>query len=220
MPFNPIRRRLLGAGTALALAGCGNSPVARTVAAYWDQRGGSDRFTREQVDQLPYATLAAGVGDGPRAMLVLSRAEGEDLHWVTADKVVLVTRRGRLIKTAGLAAANLSDTRTLDPDPLSQPELWNTERQWRRSVDFRSNGEFGITLVAKWRPEGFEEIATFRGPRRALRVRERCEGPGAGWTLDNTFWLDSATGTVISSVQHITPDSLPLRLEILKPYRG
>lgn len=220
MPTHLTRRRLLLAGTAFALTGCGNSPVARTAAAFWDQRGGSDRFTREQVDQLPYATLAAGVGDGPRAMLVLSRADGDDLHWVSADKAILVTRRGRLIKTVGLAAANLGNTTMLDPDPLSQPGLWNAPRQSRRSVDFRSEREFGVTVVAEWIPERMEEIATFRGPRQALRVREHCIAPRAGWELDNTFWLDPASGTVISSIQQILPDTPPLRLELLKPYRA
>lgn len=220
MPINLTRRRLLGAGAALALAGCGNSPVARTAAVYWDQRGGGDRFTRDQVEQLPYATLAVGVGDGSRAMLVLSRAEGDDLHWVTADRVLLVTRHGRLVKTVGLAAGNLGNTTILDTDPLSRPELWNTPRQFRRSVDFGPTREFGVTLVADWRPDGPELISTFRGPRQALRVRERSHAPNAGWTLENTFWLDPTDAAIISSVQQIMPDTPPLRLECLKPYRG
>lgn len=224
IPISLTRRRFfVGSASLIAagLAGCSNSPVGRTVATYWDQRGGGDRFTRAQVEQLPYAALAAGVGDGARAMLVLVRAEGEDLHWVTADKVILVTRRGRLIKTVGLAAVNLANTTLLDPDPLGgQPDLWKTPHRLRRTVDLGSPREFGITLVAEWQPGEIEEIATFHGARQALRVKERCHAPHAGWALDNTFWLDPATGAVLSSIQHIAPDAPPMRLELLKPYRA
>lgn len=217
------RRRFLSASASLAtigLAGCSNSPMAKTVAAFWDQRYGGDRFSREQVEQLPYATLAATLGDTPRAMLVLMRAEGADLHWITADKVVLVTRHGRLVKTVGLAAGNLGNTVMLDADPLSLQGDWRTPRQWRRTVDLQPSRAFGTLLIADWQPEAEEEIVTFYGPRKALRIRERNQTANAGWALENLFWLDAETGATLASLQNIMPDTPSLKLEPLKPYRA
>lgn len=221
--FSLSRRKLLSLGGSLAattLAGCGNAPLAKSVAAYWDQRAGSDPFTRAQVEQLPYATLAVKLGDRPRAMLVLIRVEGNDLHWITADKVVLVTRHGRLVKTVGLAAGNLRSTVMLDPDPLSLKEGWNSPRQWRRTVDLQPSGEFGTVLLAAWQPEKEEEIQTFNGPRKTIRIRESCAATHGRWALENIFWRDIETGSLAASVQTIVPNTPVLKLEPLKPYRG
>jgi len=190
------RRNILKAGAALlfpGLAGCGHSPFGKTVSAYWDQRSGRDLFTREQVEKLPYATLAVTLGDLPRVMMVLMRIEGNDLHWVSADKAILVTRHGRIVKTVGLAAGNLANTVMLDTDPISSRSIQEKPVQWRRSVDWRPSGEFGRTLVSDWQPGAIEEIQTYWGARRARRIHETSTTPSAHWTLANTFWLDVST---------------------------
>lgn len=203
------------------LAGCGHSPFGKTVSAYWDQRSGRDLFTRDQVEKLPFATLAVTLGDLPRAMMVLMRAEGDDLHWVSADKAILVTRHGRIVKTVGLAAGNLANTVMLEADPLA-PLSGRGEKpsQWKRSVDWQPAKEFGRTLVSDWQPGGIEEIQTYWGTRRARRIRETSTSPGANWTLENTFWLDVATGETVASLQNILPTAPSLKLEILKSFRS
>lgn len=213
----------LAAGGLLAgaLAGCaGSSPAMRTFGAVWNQRFGVDPFTREQVERLPYATLSVSLGNQPRAMLVLMRIEGEDMHWVSADKGILVTRHGRIVKTVGLADGNLAHTSMLETDPLAPTGNWRQPRRWRRSVDWQPGNEFGVTLLADWQPEEVDEIHTFMGPRRCFRVKETAATPTGDRVFENRFWLDEASGQVTASLQQIAPKLPAIRLEVLKPYRA
>lgn len=216
------RRRFSLAACSLlagALAGCANSsPAMRTLGALWNQRFGGDPFTREQVERLPYATLAVSLGNLPRVMMVLMRVEGEDMHWIAADRGVLVTRHGRIVKSVGLAHGNLANTIMLEADPLALAGNWRQPKRWRRSVDWLPGNEFGITLVADWQPESIEEIRTFTGPKRTLRVRETNTTLRGDRVLENRFWLDEETGRVLASLQQITPKAPALKLEVLKPY--
>lgn len=224
MTKNSGRRRfLLGTGGALlagTLTGCSSSPVAKSFNVWAEQQFGGDRFTREQVEQLPYATMAAGIGKLPRAMLVLGRTEGSDLHWFSADKGVLVTRRGRLIRTVGLADGNLAATIPIDEDPLSLAlEESKTPRRWRRLVDILPSRQMGVLLTAEWRPDGEERIATLHGEKDTVRIRETSLASHAGWQLENIFWLDRATGETLATSQQVLPGGATIRTEILKPYR-
>lgn len=225
MKRHSISRRqfALGAGGLLAgaLAGCaGSSPAMRTLGAVMNQRFGGDPFTREQVESLPYATLAVSLGSLPRAMLVLMRIEGEDMHWVAADKGVVVTRHGRIVKTVGLADGNLANTVMLETDPLAPTGNWRQSRRWRRSLDWQPGSEFGVTLSADWQPEGAEEIHTFMGPRRLLRVREVGLASPGDRVLENRFWIEEETGRVVASLQQIAPKIPAIKMEVLKPYRA
>lgn len=221
--FSGLRRRLLGGGLLTALTGlsaCSSTPLGKTMNTFWAEQGNADLFAPEQVQRLPYATLAVKLGDRPRAMMVLMRAEGEDLHWVSADKSVLVTRHGRLVKTVGLAAGNLAGTRMLDSDPLSLPETWSRPCQWRRTVDLLPARLYGLLLVSDWQPEGTEQIRTFHGPREALRVRETTRTTDGRWSMTSRFWLDIQGAAVLASQQQLMPDTPVLGLEPLKPYRA
>lgn len=225
MTKNSGRRHfLLGTGGALltgALAGCSSSPVAKSFNVWAEQQFGGDRFTREQVEQLPYATMAAGIGKLPRAMLVLGRAEGNDLHWFSADKGVLVTRNGRLVRTVGLANGNLAASIPVDDDPLGLPlEESKTPRRWRRLVDILPSRQMGILLTAEWLPDGEERIATIHGEKDTVRIRETSLASHAGWQLESTFWLDKATGKILATSQQVLPGGPTIHTEILKDYRG
>ena len=42
------------------------------------------------------------IGKGPKGLIILENINSEQLTWVSADGVFLVTRNGRITKTAGL----------------------------------------------------------------------------------------------------------------------
>lgn len=210
---------MLGTGLSLlasTLAGCGSSTVAKTVAAAWDHRFGGDPFTAEQVERLPYATLAARIGNSARAMLVLGKVEGQHLHWISADKGVLVTRHGRLIRSVGLSGGDLANTMAIETDPLEPAGSWRVARRWRRIIDLQPGNRLGLTVVAEWLPVGEVVIPTFWGERTAFHAREVCEVQGK--TLTNQFWISTHNGQVIKSEQELWPRMPKISLEILKPY--
>jgi hypothetical protein len=91
---------LVGIATALCDA-CGNSYVADvpSIVRTAMMKGDDLRVTRADIDRIPYASIAVRMGDGPQALLVLGRYDGDKLDWISAEHEVIVTRRGRLVKT-------------------------------------------------------------------------------------------------------------------------
>ena len=114
------RRHVVFGG--LALAGCGESKLARTIVDAYQLAivGRPDvPINRSTVTNLPYASIAAKIGKGPKSLLILWRQEQDDLHWLSADNAAIVTRKGRVVKTAGLPEI-LVDTRSLSTDPVGR----------------------------------------------------------------------------------------------------
>jgi hypothetical protein len=209
---------LLFAG--LCLSGCAYSPFARLTGDSLREaiRGLPDvPLTREQINDLPYATLAAKVGKGPRSLLVLGSYEGEDLHWVSADRGVLVTRRGRVMKTVGFSQ-NLWHTETLGEDPVGRQDIpWHEGISSKRLLDIVPENYFSIPVHSTFQGVGEEtiEILSLRFP--TLVIREQCTAPLLKWRFENQYWADRNSGFIWRSRQHFVPALPPVFMEILKP---
>ena len=98
------RRFVLTGGLATFLAGCAESPII--VNAFEALKFSVVGFPnppieRNVISKLPYASISAKIGIGPRALLILWRRDRDDLHWISADRAVVVTRHGRVVKTFG-----------------------------------------------------------------------------------------------------------------------
>lgn len=47
-------------------------------------------------------------------------------------------------------------------------------------------------------------------------VRERNDARSLRWSFDNEYWLDFQSGYVWRSIQHFSPDSDPIAIEVFK----
>lgn len=213
------RRHLLAMAGAGLAAACSNVRIGDVYqAAYGLLRGFPDvPLTREQIARLPYASMRAKIGRGPRSLLILARYAGPDLYWMSADGALFATRGGRLVKTAGLTA-NLKDTRFIDPDPVA-PGLHRLEGavQARRIIDIDRGHAFNVPVTAWLEPVGHERIEILGLTFDTVMVRERNLAELLDWRFENTFWADRETGFIWKSVQHIVDLFAPLEFEILKP---
>lgn len=225
-PAGPSRRALLqsmlGSMLGLGLAGCGLSPtldrVGRTVASRPKTDSGYP-LSIEQIKASPYATLGARFGSGAPIVMVLATADGRDLHWVSADRAILVTREGRLIQTAGLPR-DLRATQYVAADPLPQifrsgsaesaPRIW-------RYVDMSNKDAFGVVVESRYSILGTEAISILGSEHQTLRVRERVRVPSWRWAADNVFWIDQQTAAVRKARQQYCPEVAAIEYEILKP---
>lgn len=174
-------------------------------------------MTRSRINDIPYATMAAKLGSGSRSLVVLGRVDGADLHWISADRTVLVTRRGRLIRTAGLPF-NLRHTELLAADPLSvgRPEASKVET-FKRLVDLTPPDRYGVVITSTLEHLGPREIEIAELRFRTEAYRESCEARDFDWSFENLYWVGRGDGLVWKSVQHIHPSLPPVDLEILKP---
>lgn len=213
------RRRFLEALAFLPIAACTTSPVLTSV--FRNARLAAVGFpdtpiTREQVEALPYASLLARIGKGPRSLLVLAEQNGEELRWLSADKAMLVTRRGRIVRTAGLTH-DLSGTRLPHGDALGRTATALSGASLERFIDLQSQFRYGTPMVSTFAVAGPESIEILGRSYNTVRVVESCRCTQLNWTFTNTWWIDAKTGFVWKSLQWVTQDMPMFELTVLKP---
>ena len=172
-------------------------------------------ISRDLVDGIPYATIAVKIGKGPRSLLVLWRIEGDALHWVSADGAVIVTRGGRVIRTAGLPTT-IRDTLILGADPVVtglQLELEKTT--FTRQVDFPSTGT--VVMSSNFKVVGPKPINIVEIDLETILVEEEVVAGHLNWKFTNRYWVDPVDGFVWRSRQTIARDFPPVVIEVLKP---
>jgi len=205
---------------AIVLTGCGQSKVAQTAFdAYRIAFVGFPDvpISRTTVTNLPYASIGAKIGKGPRSLLILWRQENQDLHWMSADGVAIVTRRGRVVKTAGLPE-NMKDTRSVVEDPVHAGlHLAANRKSHTREVDFSEPTRYGLLIDSVFAVVGPRIISIAEIEFDTLLVTERCQVKTLNWTFTNRFWVDPADGFVWRSEQTIARGFPAIAIDILKP---
>ncbi len=170
---------------------------------------------REQVDALPYATLQARIGKGPRSLLVLAEKDGAELRWLSADKAMLVTRHGRIVKTAGLDN-DLSGTSLLQDELLGRPAAL-AGGTLTRQIDLQSQFRYGTLVTSTFAVVEQETIEILGRTHATVRLVESGVSPQLDWRFTNTWWVDAETGFVWKSLQAVTPEMPVFELAVLKP---
>ena len=206
---------------ALCVAGCGTSNVAETViTAYRFAVSGQSGplIDRETVSSLPYASIAAKIGKGPRSLLILWRQDRGELHWLSADGAAVVTKNGRVVKTAGLPET-IRETGFLAPDPLEAGlHEASSFAVGRREIELEVEGTrqrvFVDSTFRRIRPRRIEitevELDT-------ILVEEHCRATEISWKFQNRYWVDPFDGFVWRSEQTIARSFDQIMIEILKP---
>ena len=147
-------------------------------------------------------------------MLVLGRYDGHDRHWISADRAVLVTRNGRLVRTFGIGV-DLRETLGLESDPVATG-TFTFDGTHQRAVDAGLPLQYGITLESTFEVIGRRNIEILGARFDTLLVRERNAARTMRWVFDNEFWFDFQSGFVWKSTQHFAPDVPPVEIEIYK----
>jgi hypothetical protein len=180
--------------------------------------GGPDTpVTRERVDALPYASVRAKVGKGPRGFLVLGRYAGEELHWISADRAVLATRHGRIVRTFGFAQ-DLRETRAVDTDPLATgAHRLVAPAKHTRLIDLAPDGPYQVPLISVLEPAGAAWIEILGIGYDTLHVMESGDAPSLEWQFRSEYWVDATTGFIWRSVQQVAPRLPAVEIEVLKP---
>lgn len=162
--------------------------------------------------------MAAKIGRGTRSLVVLGRVDGLNLHWVSADRTVLVTRRGRLVQTAGLPF-NLRHTELLAADPLSvgRPGASNKGEVFQRLVDLTPPDRYGVVITSTLEHLGPQQIEIAELRFQTEAYQESCQAQDFDWSFENMYWVGRGDGLIWKSTQHIHPDLPPVALELLKP---
>ena len=184
-----------------------NARLTRLVANY--VTGTNEKAPRDFVAAIPYATLGLEYGFTPQVVLVLGRAVDEERDWYAGEAVYVSTRRGRIVRTAGLPY----DLGGLRPVAAGQPGA----NAISYMVDFPDLSIFGAPVLCTTTDGGAETIEIFGAGIPTRRVIEHCSVPALRWTFDNEYWEDRATRYVWRSRQFVHPKSGAIVLEVLRP---
>ena len=218
LPGLTRRNLLLGTGSLLATA-CSQTPslslVKDSFSVAFPNSSDYPR-TREQVEALPYAQLAVRIGSGSHGIMVLNKKSGDDLYWLSANRVLLVTRKGRLVRTVGLPVdllgARVRDRDLLDHYNPDKPEIDGFET----TVTVDIGTSYGAILKSRYRVEGSETIQILGETYDTLRVREEIDCESWSWRANNIHWLSKRSPMIWRSRQNLFKGQPPIELEILK----
>jgi hypothetical protein len=167
---------------------------------------------RDRAAAIPYASLGLQVGDGDQGLLVLGTAAPPNLEWYGGEDIMVRTRDGRIVRTAGLPY----DLGGLDLEPLANAGAAGGAGH-RMRYDFPDLGIFGAVgecLPQTTRPETIQILGASIATQH---VTEQCSVPALKWRFDVEFWRDATSQYVWRSRQRIHPKLPPVTLETFRP---
>ncbi|MGF1714567.1 YjbF family lipoprotein [Photobacterium chitinilyticum] len=233
-----FNRFLLCLMLALVSSGCSQkfNDVSDTMSlAFFGNDDTS--LSNYDITNLPYASIYARVNNGPQAFMVLAIAQPItrsyhatdtsintqlnpiQLKWMSADRAMLVTESGRIVKTVNLPNANLTNSYSDQPDPLMLGLHRNsTPTYWHRYIDWQPGYHSGYTLSSSFTFEGKEVIKLNESPVETLHFSENVSVKSLDESYINHFWINPNNGKVLKSLQILAPGQPYIEITLLKPY--
>lgn len=210
------RRQVFSAAIAGMLTGACSSPTARSVGKVLDMTlSNKPAFGEDYPEKLPYASISAQINNGTPALLILGKVAQNDLHWISADREVLVTRHGRIMQTVGLPE-NIDSTELVTQDFLV-PNA-QAAATYLRSIDISKTRGFGIRIESQTRRLSTTTQKIGTRQIELTLLEEHCFASELNWQFINQYWLD-AHGYCWQSKQHLGPQGTTVTLVVTKPYR-
>lgn len=218
MPFKTINYVLLLAITALT--GC-TQKFNNTTDTLSEAFLGFDdvTVTKQQVLELPYASIYARINGGQRIFMVLAFAEPNpmtgttQLKWLSSDSAMIVTENGRITKTLYLPTANLSGISS--SKPIAAPST--SKHNWEATYDWQPGYQHGHKVNITSQASDMELVSSLIWQGSAQKIQETVTFINSHNSMENEYWVNSE-GNIVKSSQWLIPDKLHVELEVLKPY--
>lgn len=207
-------------GAFISLPACSQSQVyPNLVRAFrYVTEGLPDTpVNREAIEQSPYAYISGKIGRGPRSILVLWESDENELLWLSADNVAIVTRFGRVVKTAGLPQ-EIANTSFVGIDPLFETARTGRPTVSQRTLDLREGNTLtSIPIRSSLKNIGPERITIDGIEFDTVHVQEDNNAIGVSWAFTNRYWVDPTDQIVWRSEQHISQTFPTIQIDTIKP---
>ena len=221
MPTTSSNRKAPRAARALAaawlLAGCSGISNGDVTSIYKIAKnvvsGGSQKVTLEEAAAQPYASMGLRLDGGPQTMIILASDTSGDQLWTSSARIAITTHDGRIVRTAGLGHdLGGLQSRIGPPGP-------DGARVIVAQADFPDLKLYAVPIACRDKPAGEETIAILGKDIHTLLIDESCVSKASElrWSFHNKFWIDSQSGLVWRSIQHVNPKLDALETEILRP---
>ncbi|ARR45734.1 regulator [Vibrio campbellii] len=174
-------------------------------------------LTPEEIEAVPYASAYLKIGSQKQVFVVLAFAEPNpltgqtQLKWVSADKAMVVTENGHIVKTIGLQTTNLAGVYG------DVPAYSKSSVQYALSYDWSKQYRYGFQAQVERSRQGKDRVTTPISSTETDVYTELVTFPSLEESVENTYWVDSK-GQVVKTRQHLGPKMVPVELTILKGY--
>ncbi|MBS9837498.1 YjbF family lipoprotein [Vibrio alginolyticus] len=175
-------------------------------------------LTPEEIEAVPYASAYLKIGNQKQVFVVLAFAEpnpltgNTQLKWVSADKAMVVTENGHIVKTIGLQTTNLAGIYGNVP-AYSAPSM-----QYFLSYDWADKYRYGFPAKVQRSRQGKEIVITPISSTSTDVYTEVVTFTSLEKSVENQYWVNGK-GEVVKTRQHLGPNMVPVELTILKGYR-
>ncbi|MFH4747729.1 YjbF family lipoprotein [Vibrio harveyi] len=174
-------------------------------------------LTPEEIEAVPYASAYLKIGDQKQVFIVLAFAEqnpltgNTQLKWVSADKAMVVTENGHIVKTIGLQTTNLAGVYG------NVPAYSASSVEYSLSYDWSDKYRYGFPTKVQRSHQGKESVITPISSTTTDVYTEVVTFTSLEKTVENQYWVNGK-GEVVKTRQHLGPNMVPVELTILKGY--
>ncbi|HHX8490281.1 TPA: YjbF family lipoprotein [Vibrio diabolicus] len=176
-------------------------------------------MTPEEINAVPYASAYLKLGSQKQVFVVLAFAERNPLNgkiqlkWVSADKAMIVTENGHIVKTIGLQNGDLAgvygDVPAFSSDSAST--------SYTLSYDWAKQYRYGFLANVNRFYAGKETLTTPISSAMTSIYKEVVEFSSLSQSVENLYWVNEK-GQVVKTLQYLGPKMIPVELTILKGY--
>jgi hypothetical protein len=217
------RRRILAAAAALPLSGCDFAPYGISLDQWGTALGtatglqDAPDLKREQVEQIPFATISYRVGKSSTSILILAETSAGSSLWTSSQRLAVVTSKGRILQTAGFHW-NLTSTNIIGADPVGTTSLLGARNQkLQRLCDFSDINKFQIPIITEFEVGDPQTISILGSDIKTIQVIEHCRCEALNWDFDNFYAIDRTTGFVWQTSQYVHPNEAQFVITVLRP---
>ncbi|EHR0552727.1 TPA: YjbF family lipoprotein [Vibrio parahaemolyticus] len=178
-------------------------------------------LSSQEIQDIPYASAYLKIGNQKQVFVVLAFAEDNpitgvtQLKWVSADKSMIVTENGRIIKTIGLPENDLAGLYGDIPDfnitNESEEQSFKLTYDWIPEYRYAFPADIERTYIAT------EELSTAVYTTSTKLFVEKAYFPTLSSSIENYYWVDNS-GNVKKTIQHIGPNMMPIEFTVLKGF--
>ena len=181
---------------------------------------GESIFTKESginpdiINSIPYASSLINFKKSPKSLIILQSKKEDTYTWVSADRRVFLTKKGRVIGTIGLP----NDLYKINRPSISFKEILDKENltNYIAYYSFKKPNLNNLKVEISIDVIGSRKIKTFQGLKDLILVEERLVSKKINWKTTNKYWVDPETYFVWKSEQNISPKLPTLTFEITK----
>lgn len=166
-------------------------------------------LSSQQISESPADLIYFRMGESPQFILALAFIENGDYKWISADKLMFVEKKGRIIKTLGFNY-DLMQLSNIDADPIQSGIEATESTNWKPSADIEDL-TYGHTIDFTISSKSATRIKVQETEFDTILIEEVAHFDKKGlnstgvesWV--NQYWYETQSGKLIKTRQKLSP---------------